>query len=283
MGAFLSSEAFYVLVAGVALSIATGAGGFVIKAVWDSWHDAKMKQQDRYLNTLLNSQAEALQNFYWPIYIRLATNVVSWKLATDKQTFSATLEREIILPKHLEIVKIIESFIHLVKPDSEFNEQILLYIKYVSLYQSIRASGDATHFPTDYECEFPSKFVKMIEDYTLSTQADFNKLNGLQFDKKGHQSKDLQKIFKDQYKHIHHNQPEPPVRMWWQEMFAHPTGQEDIEMPPVRKNSIIDSVPNPFFNPKESLSTSTSTESGPIQEHQRSFKQVYTTNSILPL
>lgn len=172
-----------------------GIGGFFIRSLWESYSRKKDQLNEIRLNNRVRSLRKSLKNFYWPIYTRLCIDIIAWQKAIDDELeasiINKSIERQIILPNHKKIVRILEKRMYQAKPDAIFNEQILLYIKYVSLYLSIRESGDIDTYPADHGCPFPQKFLMLIEKRTLDIQQEYNELLGLQFDRTKYLNKRL--------------------------------------------------------------------------------------------
>lgn len=84
-----------------------------------------------------------LSQFYYPLYIRLHIDgAVSRRILDNRNgdddlrsRVGAAIERNIILPNHDEIVKTIQANIHLAESDGLAFDQMLRYVRHVSVYK----------------------------------------------------------------------------------------------------------------------------------------------------
>src|SRR3954469_22872628 len=90
-----------------------------------------------------------LSQFYYPLYIRLHIDGAVWNRILDKsngndslrQRVGDAIERNVILPNHEQMVRIIESSIHLAESDQAGFDQMLQYVRHVAVYKAMRESG----------------------------------------------------------------------------------------------------------------------------------------------
>jgi hypothetical protein len=89
-----------------------------------------------------------LSQFYWPIYMRLEIDNAVWERILDKengedqlrQRIGKEIEKNFIIPNHEEIVKIMQSNMHVAVPDAKTFQAILQYIRHVAVYKAMRAA-----------------------------------------------------------------------------------------------------------------------------------------------
>jgi len=126
-----------------------------------------------------------LSEFYWPIYIRLQRDNTIWQKVLFKhkehnpddeelRNIAIQIEREIIIPNHLEIVEIIESNVHLSNMDAELENLILKYLRHVDVYSSTRACGILDKDPIAYGEPWPEGFFEAIEQRLRVCQGEYD-------------------------------------------------------------------------------------------------------------
>jgi len=171
------------------VALAAGSLGFIIRKLWDTWSERREKRRVLRLRERIDFLENALKKFYWPLYIMLCKDIIVWQQNKNLQDENVrkrsirSLENSIVLPNHCKILRKVRRYSHLAQPDASFKEQILLYIKYASLYITIRKSGDKTSTPKDFGAPFPSEFIKIIERNTNELQSEYNTLLGVHYDK----------------------------------------------------------------------------------------------------
>ena len=125
-----------------------------------------------------------LSQFYWPIYLRLQKDNAAWKRVHHLSDGSDVLPKELgtdieknfILPNHDEIVKLIESGIHLAKDDEELFKVLIKYIKHVAVYKSLRSANRYDINPIDVGEPFPKNLFASIEKKTMGLQKQYDEL-----------------------------------------------------------------------------------------------------------
>ena len=153
------------------------AVGFIGKSLWDVYsknRESKIKFKE-----------EQLSKFYYPILIRLEKDNVTWQLILQKRKEKESLdakigeniEREVILPNHDEILKILEKNIQFCQND-ELMKMFNHYIKHVLVYKAIRISGDNVTFPLGYDksLKWDGDFFPLIQRETEKIQKELNEL-----------------------------------------------------------------------------------------------------------
>lgn len=166
------------------LALVSVAAGFALKAAWSAWID---KQKAIELDTwkLQVSQMEkSLSQFYWPIYIRLQRGNVVWQRIRDRENQSDTerkklafqVDEGVLLPNHEEIVKVIESNIHLAALDEEFESQVLAYLRHIDVYRSIRTVGIKDKDPIFFGEPYPHGFFAAVQERLNRYQHEYDQL-----------------------------------------------------------------------------------------------------------
>jgi hypothetical protein len=125
-----------------------------------------------------------LSQFYWPVYLRLQKDNTVWKRVHHlsrgedvlPEELGTELEKNFILPNHEEIVKIIESGIHLAKADEALLKALIKYINHVAIYRAIRTANRYNLNPVDVGEPFPTELFSAIEKKTLSLQDEYDGL-----------------------------------------------------------------------------------------------------------
>jgi hypothetical protein len=94
------------------------------------------------------------------------------------QKIGALIETDFILPNHEEMVKVIESKIHLAQLDKELLEALLSYIRHVAVYKAARASGctDLHNTQKDLLPPWPENLYPEIERRTKALQNEYDDL-----------------------------------------------------------------------------------------------------------
>lgn len=163
------------------LALVSVAAGFALKAAWSAWID---KQKAIELETwkLQVSQLEKrLSQFYWPIYIRLQRDNVVWQKIldqsdTERMKLAFQVEQGVLLPNHEEIVKIIESNIHLAVLDEGFESQVLAYLRHIDVYRSIRTVGIKDKDPIHFGEPYPHGFFAAVQERLNRYQNEYDLL-----------------------------------------------------------------------------------------------------------
>ncbi|WP_146141193.1 hypothetical protein [Stenomitos frigidus] len=164
-------------------------GGFLInKAIEKLKYAEALKNEitkQRFI-TRLQLIERQLTEFYWPVYLRLQKDNVVWERMLDKskedsgplQKIGAVIEIDFILPNHEEMVKVIESKIHLAQLDRELLEALLSYIRHVAVYKAARSAGftDLHNTQKDLLPPWPENLYPEIERRTKALQNEYDDL-----------------------------------------------------------------------------------------------------------
>lgn len=146
--------------------------GFFGKSVYEIYlEDRKRSRQ------LMESK---LQNFYWPICIRLKKNQSVYKYLfigkkdSDKDSIDYKIahyvEKNILLSNHQEILSIITSYRHLADVDSQIGPLIDEYIKHVSIYKALADSGIDEFAGVVGDAPYPPKIDEYFYNKTKELQ-----------------------------------------------------------------------------------------------------------------
>jgi hypothetical protein len=124
-----------------------------------------------------------LSEFYWPMYLRLQKDNTVWRRLLDKdkeednplRRIGSRIETDFILPNHNELVKIIETKIHLAEPDAALQASLLAYIDHVAVYKAAIAAGFTDLHGTQRELltPWPHDLFPLIEGRTLKLQREY--------------------------------------------------------------------------------------------------------------
>lgn len=120
-----------------------------------------------------------LTEFYYPVILRLHKDNAVWELwnenqySKERKNVAAQIERDFMLPNHEDAIKIIDSKFHLIRNDSDPDDQISKliieirkYERHVALYKALRATGSREN-PIDwnrYEDKYPKNLYYVIRD-----------------------------------------------------------------------------------------------------------------------
>ncbi|GJM64598.1 hypothetical protein [Persicobacter diffluens] len=138
-----------------------------------------------------------LEEFYWPILIRLEKNNAAYKLLGNR-FFGSVVDSLVVLPNHLDIVNIIQSKIHLAQADSILIKELENYIGHVYSYQSLRLGNLKFNPDESGGNNFREEFYYLILDRTKHFQSLYNDLilRVHEDSLREHLPNDLSKIYK---------------------------------------------------------------------------------------
>lgn len=166
------------------ISLISTISGVVLKTAWSAWVDKKKSIELEVWKIRASELEKRLSQFYWPIYLRLQRDNVIWMRIlerenttnSERQKLAFQIEDGILLKNHAEIVKIIESSIHLAALDKDFEVQLLAYLRHIDIYQSIRIIGIKDKDPIDFEEPYPPGFFEAVEKRLLTFQNEYEEL-----------------------------------------------------------------------------------------------------------
>jgi hypothetical protein len=127
-----------------------------------------------------------LSQFYWPIYMRLEIDSAVWEKILDRRNgedevrrkIGAEIEKTFILPNHEEIVRLMESNIHLAVPDPKTLQAMLQYIRHVAVYKAMRAAGCDDKDPIHLGEPWPDSLFPLIKKTVDDLQGQYDRLIG---------------------------------------------------------------------------------------------------------
>ena len=126
-----------------------------------------------------------LAEFYWPIYLRLEKDNIIWERILDQEKDDGPLkkigeliEKDVIIPNHEEIVRIIESKIHLAQLDRELSDSLFLYIKHVAVYKAAKSANISNLHSIQRALlpPWPERLYPEIEKRTRVLQDEYDNL-----------------------------------------------------------------------------------------------------------
>lgn len=168
----------------ILIALISAASGFGVKALWQAHVDRQKEIESETWKIRVSELEQRLSKFYWPIYLRLQKDNVVWEkilerkndLDIDKKKLAYQIEKDVLLPNHSEILEIIESNIHLAKPDSEFEKKILMYIRHVNVYKALRSADIWDKDPIYFEEPYPHGFFESLETHLKSLQNEYDEI-----------------------------------------------------------------------------------------------------------
>lgn len=90
-----------------------------------------------------------------------------------KDDLARQVERNFILPNHEVTCKLIEANIHLAAPDPALMKTILGYLRHVTIYRALRATGNQDIDPIQVGEPWPKDIFPSIEAATIEKQRVF--------------------------------------------------------------------------------------------------------------
>jgi hypothetical protein len=158
--------------------------GIALKALWDAYTYKKREIELQIWKLKAGQLERRLSEFYWPIYLRLQRDNVVWEKILEREhpsdherrDLAYQIEQDILLPNHSEIVKIIESNIHLAGADKEFEKHLMDYMRHVDVYKSCRAAGIKDKDPIYFGEPYPQGFFKALTEKLQTYQSEYERL-----------------------------------------------------------------------------------------------------------
>ena len=171
----------------ILIALISTACGFALKTLWQAHVDRKKTVELETWKIRVSQLEQRLSRFYWPIYLRLQKDNVIWEkilhrddFDVDKKMLGFQIEKDVLLPNHAEIIRIIENNIHLAKPDSDFEQQLLQYIKHIDIYRALRGAGITDKDPIHFDEPYPNGFFEAVEVRLKSLQSEYDMIIDLQ-------------------------------------------------------------------------------------------------------
>lgn len=156
--------------------------GFLGKSVWDLYWKRKEQRESVARQRRLDFLEKQLSQFYWPIYLHLQKNNVVWEHLINGRAVDTTLKERVdlqllnsfFLPNHDDILKIIETSIHLAQPDETLEKLLLRYIRHVTIFRALRQAGLNNIDPIALGEPWPVDLFPEVESRLKALQAEFD-------------------------------------------------------------------------------------------------------------
>ena len=166
------------------ISIAAAAAGVVAKSLWDSFVGYRDSVRLEGWKIKVATLEQRLSNFYWPLYSRLQRDDLIWEkvfydlqpdnrrpkpdwikyLSNDqRQNLRTDIEKNAIIPNHIEAVRIIRENMHLANADASFSKLVSQYVRHVDVYSSLRSASIFDVDPIAVGEPYPPNFSKTVE------------------------------------------------------------------------------------------------------------------------
>ena len=125
-----------------------------------------------------------LSQFYYPVYMRLQIDNAVWERILDRNNaedelrskIGAVIEEHTILPNHDEIVKTMQSSLHLAVPDEELFQVMLQYIRHIAVYKAMRENKCYDKDPMHLGEPWPRQLFPLIKKKVEELQNQYNEL-----------------------------------------------------------------------------------------------------------
>jgi hypothetical protein len=164
-----------------------GAMGYGLRTVWDSYNKHWDTIRIEVWKIRASQLEQRLSRFFWPVYLRLQRDNVVWRRILDRfehvnpsdeerRKIAFELENTVIIPNHLETVKIIQSAIHLADVDKELEALLMAYLRHVDVYTSIRSAGIRAKDPINFGEAWPKGLFAAVEQRLVACQREYEEL-----------------------------------------------------------------------------------------------------------
>lgn len=158
--------------------------GFVAKSLWDLYWKRRAAIAGLARQKRLEFVERQLADFYWPIYLRLQKDNVVWGTILDRsetddplrQSVAREVDLKFIVPNHDEVVRIIETRMHLAQPSKELEEALLRYIRHVAIYKAMRETGCFDKDPIALGEPWPKNLFPEIQQRTKELQKEYDQM-----------------------------------------------------------------------------------------------------------
>lgn len=126
--------------------------------------------------------SQQLSEFYWPLYLRFQKGNAVWERILDSRNGQDEVRRRVgeqietgyILPNHDDIVRLIESKIHLARGDDELLDVLVRYMRHIAVYKALRASDCRDVDPIHLQEPWPQQLFPLVEKRTRALQREFD-------------------------------------------------------------------------------------------------------------
>ena len=137
-------------------------------------HQTKVEYLDKKLKAFLNPIITAIE-FDNETWHRISTLSDSEEVYPEE--LSVYMEKEYILRNHIRAVELARENMHFIAPNSKLHEQLILYMRHVAVFRSIRELELPLN-PKDIYEEFPPKLEKLVRQEYKRTLDEYNALMG---------------------------------------------------------------------------------------------------------
>ncbi|WP_157726414.1 hypothetical protein [Imhoffiella purpurea] len=165
------------------IALVSAAAGFMVKSLWQAYIDRKKDIEKTNRDKNISNIEKQLEDFYWPVYLRLQKDNVVWRRILDRSSedegrrnIAREIDEKIIQKNHQEILNIIETKMHRACPDPQLEEQLLQYLRHVSVFLSLRSAGIYDLDPIHYDEPWPKELFALIESKTHALQQKYDAL-----------------------------------------------------------------------------------------------------------
>jgi hypothetical protein len=132
----------------------------------------------------LEFRERQLNEFLWPLYMRLQMDNAVWERMaqitphseTRDRELAAKIEKEFLLPNHDKALEIIESKRHFAGVDGRLEEQLLKYVRHLAVYRALRALEIRDRDPVDVGEPWPPQLFAVVREVTLERQREYDRL-----------------------------------------------------------------------------------------------------------
>ena len=163
------------------------AAGAALKVVWDAVIDRRKEIEKAQWDTRLQDLRDALSKFYWPLYLRLQRDNIIWNRIRDRasdderrRNLARRIEQEVLLPNHREMLRILETNLHLAIPDEAFDKEVLKYVRHADLYLCLRAAEIWDKDPINFDEPWPKGFYAAVESRLRALQKEHDNILAVQ-------------------------------------------------------------------------------------------------------
>jgi hypothetical protein len=178
-------------------AVGSGAVGFLVKAVWDSYFGYRDRVRMEVWRLRTSELEQRLSQFYWPLHMRLKHDDLVWqtvyrhlrpdnrnpvpewvnKFSKEEQAALALkIEQDILMANHQKTAEIIRGNIHRANTDDEFENYLARYMRHVDTYASLRAAGITSANPRDVGEPFPNGLSAAVEKRLRQYQQEYENL-----------------------------------------------------------------------------------------------------------
>ena len=165
------------------LTTLAAVAGFLGKSAWDLYWKRKEQRESFSRQKRLDFLEKQLSQFYWPLYLHLQKNNVIWQHLVDGKSFDHEIKKRVdkqlygslVLANHDDMVKVIESFIHLAQADKKLEELLLRFIRHVAIFKALRQVGIDNIDPIGLGEPWPQELFPKVEARTRQLQQEYDK------------------------------------------------------------------------------------------------------------